>query len=138
MSIVLISLRAALVAVGALLAAPVAALAVTGAPTGLTATTPTKAKPDLTWTAPAAPGAGIAGYNVYRGATKANTTVVTGTTYTDNAATANTTPSYTVKAVETGTNLESAASPGSRHRPSATAFSPGPTGGCAGKSVSNT
>ena len=34
--------RAALVAVSALLAAPASAFAVTGAPTGLTATTPTK------------------------------------------------------------------------------------------------
>jgi fibronectin type 3 domain-containing protein len=98
------------VAAGAVLAAPAAAFAVTGAPTGLTAQTPTKVKPVLSWTAPAATGAGIAGYNVYRGATKANTSVITATTYTDNAATANTTPSYTVKAVETGTNLESAAS----------------------------
>ncbi len=110
MSIVLTFRRAALVAIAALLAAPAAALAVTGAPTGLTATTPTKVKPVLTWTAPAAPGAGIAGYNVYRGATKVNATVIATTTYTDNAATANTSPSYTVKAVETGTNLESAAS----------------------------
>ena len=110
MSIVLTFRRAALVAAGALLAAPAAALAVTGAPTGLTATTPTNVKPVLTWTAPAATGAGIAGYNVYRGATKANASIITATTYTDSAATANTTPSYTVKAVETGTSLLSAAS----------------------------
>ena len=66
----------------------------------------------LSWTAPAAVGAGIAGYNVYRGATKANATVIPAatTTYTDTAAPANSTLSYTVKAVETGTNVESAAS----------------------------
>ncbi|MDX6377942.1 MAG: hypothetical protein QOE98_2245, partial [Gaiellaceae bacterium] len=110
MSIVLTFRRAALVAIAVLLAAPAAAFAVTGAPTGLTGTTPTKVKPVLTWTAPASAGAGIAGYNVYRGATKANATPVSGLAYTDNAATANTSASYTVKAVETGTNLESAAS----------------------------
>lgn len=110
MSIELTFRRAALVAIAVLLTAPAAALAVTGAPTGLTGATPTKVKPVLTWTAPAAAGAGIAGYNVYRGATKANAAPVSALTYTDNAATVNTSPSYTVKAVETGTNLESAAS----------------------------
>jgi fibronectin type 3 domain-containing protein len=103
--------RAALV-LAAVLAWPGAALAVTGAPTGLTATTPTRAKPVLSWTAPASVGAGIAGYNVYRGATRANGAVIPAatTTYTDSGAAANGTLSYTVKAVETGTNLESAAS----------------------------
>ena len=96
----------------AVLAWPGAALAVTGAPTGLTATTPTKVKPVLSWTAPAAVGAGIAGYNVYRGTTKANASVIAAatTSYTDTGAAANATLSYTVKAVETGTNVESAAS----------------------------
>src|SRR5262249_43335232 len=103
--------RAALIAV-ALLAWPGSALAVTGAPTGLTAASPTKLKPVLSWTAPASVGAGIAGYNVYRGATRANATLITAasTSYTDSAAPANATLSYTVKAVETGTNVESAAS----------------------------
>jgi len=75
------------------LAWPGAALAATGAPTGLTATTPTKLKPVLSWTAPATVGAGIAGYNVYRGATKANATVIPAatTTYTDSGAVANST-----------------------------------------------
>ena len=102
--------RSALLAIVVLLVGAGPALAVTGAPTGLTAATPTKAKPALTWVAPASAGAGIAGYNVYRGATKANTTLVTALTFTDSAATANTSSTYTVKAVETGTNLESAAS----------------------------
>lgn len=51
-----------------------------------------------------------AGYNVYRGAAKVTASVIAATAYTDSAATANTSSSYTVKAVETGTNLESAAS----------------------------
>src|SRR4029079_7777067 len=104
--------RRAALGVVALLAWPGAALAATGGPTGLTAATPTRAKPVLSWTAPGSVGAGIAGYNVYRGATKANSTVIPAatTTYTDAGAGANTTISYTVRAVEAGTNVESAAS----------------------------
>jgi fibronectin type 3 domain-containing protein len=95
-----------------LLAFAPAAWAVPGAPTGLTATTPTRSKPiALTWVAPVAAGSGIAGYNVYRGATKVNgATPVTALTYGDAAPVANASNTYTVKAVETGTGLEGAAS----------------------------
>ena len=51
------SARSALLAIGLLLLGAGPALAVTGAPTGLTAATPTKAKPALTWVAPSAAGA---------------------------------------------------------------------------------
>jgi hypothetical protein len=95
--------RAALV-LAAVLAWPGAALAVTGAPTGLTATTPTRAKPVLSWTAPASPGAGIAGYNVYRGATKLNASLVTGTTFTDSGLVGDGTYTYTVRAVDQAGN----------------------------------
>jgi large repetitive protein len=108
--ITLTTLRAALVGFAGLVALPATALAVPGAPTGLTAPTPTKVKPALTWTAPTAVGAGIAGYNVYRGATKLTTTPVVATAYTDAGATANQTHTYTVRAVETATGLESPAS----------------------------
>ncbi len=59
-----------------------------GAPTALTAPTPTNVKPVLAWTAPASVGAGIAGYNVYRDATKLTATPIVTTTSTDNGATA--------------------------------------------------
>ncbi len=93
-----------------LVVAPATASAAPGAPTGLTAATPTKVKPVLSWTAPVSPGLGLQGYNVYRGTTKVNSAVLTGTTFTDAAAPANQTLVYTVKAVESGTGALSPAS----------------------------
>jgi len=104
--------RPGLVAVLAIagLVLPPAALATPGAPTGLTAPSPTKAKPVLTWVAPASVGAGLIGYNVYRGATKVTSAPTAGLSYTDAGATGNATISYTVRAVEVG-NVEGPASP---------------------------
>lgn len=101
--------RLVLALVGALLAVPAQALAI-GTPQSPTAPTPTRVKPVLTWAAPSDPGLGIAGYNVYRGVTRLTVVPTTALTYTDTGATANTTLSYTVRTVETGTGLESAAS----------------------------
>ncbi len=65
------------------------------APTGLTVTGTTDTTVSLGWTAVS----GAASYNVYRNGTKANTSAVTGTSYTDTGLTASTTYSYTVAAV---------------------------------------
>ncbi len=79
------------------------ALAAPSQPLSLTAASPTNLRPALSWAVPASVGAGIAGYNVYRGATKLTTSVISATTYTDTTVGANTTSSYTVVAVEVGT-----------------------------------
>ena len=81
----------------ACLAVPAPALAVPGAPTGLTAPTPTRLKPVLTWTAP---GGTISGYNVYRGATRVNVGLVSGTTFTDNGLATQGSVTYTVTALD--------------------------------------
>jgi large repetitive protein len=96
-----------LVALVPLMWSVTAADAATSAPQNLTAVSPTASRPVLTWTAPASVGAGVAGYNVYRGAIKINATTVATTTYTDAGASANQTLAYTVTAVETGTLAES-------------------------------
>jgi large repetitive protein len=69
----------------------------------LTATSPTAAKPVLVW--PASPaGDQVAGYNVYRGSTKLNTSLVTGTTFTDSGLVGDGTYTYTVRAVDQAGN----------------------------------
>lgn len=105
------ALRATLLlaALATLLALPAQALAIS-APLSPTAPSPTRAKPVLTWAVPSDPGLGVAGYNVYRGVTRLTAVPTTALTYTDALATANTSPTHTVRAVETGTGLESAAS----------------------------
>lgn len=78
------------------------------APTGLTSPSKTDTTVSLSWTA-STDNVGVSGYDVYRGGTKVNASLVTGTTYTDSGLAANTTYSYTVKAKDAAGN-ESAAS----------------------------
>ena len=69
----------------------------------LTATSPTAAKPVLVW--PASPaGDQVAGYNVYRGSTKLNASLVTGTTFTDSGLVGDGSYTYTVRAVDQAGN----------------------------------
>lgn len=81
-------------------------------PVGLSAT-PGKRKITLNWTANVEPD--LAGYNVYRASsaagpfTKLNTSLVTGTTYTNSGLTSGSTWHYRITAVDTSNN-ESAAS----------------------------
>ncbi|WP_127584243.1 DUF4838 domain-containing protein [Paenibacillus koleovorans] len=70
------------------------------APTGLSATAGSQI--DLSWTA-STDNIGVAGYHVYRNGVMIGT--VTGVTYTDAGATANTAYSYTVKAFDAVGNL---------------------------------
>lgn len=51
---------------------------------------------------------GAAGYNVYRGATKVNASVISGTTYTDGGLSSGTSYSYTVRAVTSSGNTSAA------------------------------
>ncbi len=74
------------------------------APAQPTATSPTNAKPALSWTAVS----GAATYNVYRGATLLGNT--SGTTFTDSALSTDGSYDYTVTALDTAGN-ESAPSP---------------------------
>ena len=88
-------------ACAALLAVPASALAAPGAPSSLLAArTITNQKPSLTWSAPSSTGTGVTGYNVYRGATKVNTTPVTSLAYTDTALATAGAYSYTVTAID--------------------------------------
>jgi len=66
------------------------------APTGVATSGATASSLVVSWGAVS----GAAGYNVYRGATKANATLVAGTTYTDTGLAAGTTYSYAVRAVD--------------------------------------
>ena len=69
----------------------------------LSAVSPTAAKPVLVW--PAAPGgAQVQGYNVYRGSTKLNATLVTGTTFTDSGLVGDGSYTYTVRSVDLAGN----------------------------------
>ena len=81
-----------------------------GAPTGVTATTPTNAKPVISWTAASdgsgTSSSGIVRYDVYRGAVLAGST--TTTSYTDAGATANSSLSYTVYAIDAAANRSQA------------------------------
>jgi poly(3-hydroxybutyrate) depolymerase len=75
------------------------------APTNLAASNATANSMQLTWTGVS----GAAGYNVYRGSTKVNSALVTGTSYTDSGLAASTSYTWTVKAV-TSAGAESPAS----------------------------
>lgn len=65
------------------------------APTGFQATSTQSYSVALAWNAVS----GATGYNVYRGGTKINASLLTGTSFTDSTAQAGTTYTYTVKAV---------------------------------------
>ncbi len=83
-------------------------------PTGLAVVSMTVTTLGLSWTAPSDTGAGtpgIAGYHVYRGATKLNTTLVTSTTYTDSGYNPSTAYAYTVQAVDLAGNISDASTP---------------------------
>ncbi|GAA4990337.1 hypothetical protein GCM10025734_17130 [Kitasatospora paranensis] len=71
----------------------------------MTGTTDTGAS--LSWNA--VPGA--TGYAVYRNGTQANTSAVTGTTYTDSGLTAGTTYSYTVAALDSAGTVGTQSAP---------------------------
>jgi poly(hydroxyalkanoate) depolymerase family esterase len=75
-------------------------LNVTGpaAPTGLAVTGTTDTTASLSWNAVS----GAAGYNVYRGGTKVNTSAITGTGYTDTGLATGTGYTYTVSALDSG------------------------------------
>ena len=80
------------------------------APGSVTAASPTNAKPVISWAA-ASDGSGptasgIVRYDVYRGAVLAGSS--TSTSFTDAGATANSTPSYTVVAVDAAANRSAA------------------------------
>jgi poly(3-hydroxybutyrate) depolymerase/chitodextrinase len=66
------------------------------APTGVATSGATASSLVVSWGAVS----GASGYNVYRGATKANATLVAGTSFTDSGLAAGTTYSYTVRAVD--------------------------------------
>ncbi|SDW57586.1 fibronectin type III domain-containing protein [Paenibacillus sp. CF384] len=79
------------------------------APTNLAAPSKTDTTVSLTWTA-STDNVGVSGYDVYRGTTKVNTSLITGaTSYTVNGLAASTAYSFTVKAKDAAGN-ESAAS----------------------------
>lgn len=92
------------------------------APTGLTAT-PGSGQVALSWTANAQTG--IAGYNVYRDGTKANGSLVTGTSFTVSGLTNGTSYAFRVSAVNTG-GTES---------PLSAAVNATPTGSSSGSSI---
>jgi chitodextrinase len=80
-----------------------------GVPTGLTSTSQAGSAIDLSWTAPASTGAGVAGYDIYRNGSLVGTTTATGqgtagsptpTIYTDTGLTPGTSYSYTVAAFD--------------------------------------
>ncbi|WP_034091377.1 glycoside hydrolase family 6 protein [Streptacidiphilus albus] len=75
-------------------------------PTGLTVTGTTSSSISLSWTA-STDSAGVAGYDVYRGATKV-ATVTSGTSYTDTGLTASTSYSYTVDARDAAGDVSAA------------------------------
>ena len=72
------------------------------APSGVTSSAQTDSSITLNWTASndGASGANLSGYNIYRGGVKVNTSVVTGTTYTNTGLTPSTSYSYTVVGVD--------------------------------------
>src|SRR5262249_737803 len=70
-------------------------------PTNLQAAAVSTTQVNLTWTAATdSGGSGLAGYNVYRGGTKLNSTPVTTTDYGDTTASPGTTYSYKLEAVD--------------------------------------
>ena len=66
---------------------------------------PTSAKPVLVW--PGSASGDVAGYNVYRGGSKVNGSLVTGTSFTDSGLDADGTYVYTVRAVDKAGNESS-------------------------------
>lgn len=78
------------------------------APTGLASPSKTDTTVNLTWTA-STDNVGVAGYDVYRGTTKVNASLIAGTSYTVTGLAASTAYSFTVKAKDAAGN-ESAAS----------------------------
>lgn len=89
-----------------LLGATAFAATAPAAPTGLTAASPTRLAPVLTWN----PAAGASnGYRVYRGKTQVGST--TATTFTDTGLKSSGSYSYTVKSVANGNKLSAASAP---------------------------
>jgi fibronectin type 3 domain-containing protein len=89
-------------------------------PTGLTATATSASQVNLTWKASTdSGGSGIAGYNVYRGSTKLNSTPITATSYGDGTVTAGSTYSYTVEAVDGAGNKSAQSSAATATTPAA-------------------
>lgn len=84
-------------------------------PTGLSTTSVTATTLGLSWTAstdPAGAGTpGVAGYHVYRGTTKLNTSLVIATSFTDTGYNPAFVYSYTVRAVDLAGNLSDASTP---------------------------
>ncbi|HVV67334.1 MAG TPA: Ig-like domain-containing protein [Candidatus Saccharimonadales bacterium] len=77
-------------------------------PSGISATAASSTQVNLSWNASTdAGGSGLAGYNVYRNGTKINSSLVTTTTYGDDTASANTTYSYKIEAVDGAGNKSS-------------------------------
>ena len=75
-------------------------------PSSLTSPSHTNSSVSLSWGASTdTGGSGLAGYDVYRGATKVNASPVTGTTYTDSGLAASTSYSYTVRARDGAGNV---------------------------------
>lgn len=74
-------------------------------PAGVKATATSATKVTITWNA-STDASGIAGYDIYRGATKVGSS--TSTTYTDSSAAASSTYSYTVRARDTAGNVSAA------------------------------
>jgi chitodextrinase len=78
-------------------------------PVGVAATANGPTQIDLSWSPSSDPGAGVAGYTVYRNGSPVGTP--TGTSFADAGLTANTTYSYTVDAVDTSNNHSAQSSP---------------------------
>jgi glucose/arabinose dehydrogenase len=97
-------------------------------PTGVTATAQSATRVVLSWNASTDPGAGVAGYRVYRDGSTTALATATATNYTDTTVVANTAYSYTVSAYDR-------AAPANESAPSAAATvttpapAPPPAGG---------
>ncbi|SDL01502.1 glycoside hydrolase family 6 protein [Streptomyces indicus] len=96
-------------------------------PTGLKTTAKTSSSVSLEWTA-STDNVGVTGYDVYRDGAKANSTPVTGTSFTDTGLSASTAYSYTVRARDAAGNV-SAASPALSVTTEAGGGGPDPVGG---------
>jgi hypothetical protein len=95
------------------------------APTGLSATAGSATQVSLTWNA-ATDNVGVTGYRVYRGNTLI-ATLGTVTAYTDTGRSANTTYTYTVRALDAVGNVSSDSNTASVTTPSGTTPNPAPT-----------
>jgi chitodextrinase len=82
-------------------------------PTGVNGSPVGSSEIDLSWTASTVyvGGSGVAGYNVYRGGSKVNSSLVTTTNYADTGLSPSTQYSYTVTAVDNQTNESAQSSP---------------------------